>query len=197
MKLKSVQSIITSSKRVVLYNGDFEQWIGDGCAAYPLYGLPQLREINLKAFLDVTDEQYEKFKSEEQDADFIFDDNSDNESELSAMNITLNYRGIEVIPLKGKQQFFIKLKYLKPFKNTYLLRYFVRRDRSGQVYIAVKEGFTLRAVIIPESLVDEELVDIMKSLYANCVEELNRIRQQEQEEEKAENLKNLRFMDGE
>lgn len=57
MKLKKVISLCHQRKTFRLFdkiseNGEIVQWMGDGCAAYPLNGLPILDEETLRKHAD-------------------------------------------------------------------------------------------------------------------------------------------------
>ena len=62
MKLKKVISLCHQRKTFRLFdkiseNGEIVQWMGDGCAAYPLNGLPILDEETLCAVFDISEKQ--------------------------------------------------------------------------------------------------------------------------------------------
>lgn len=170
MKMKAVQALLNSGKRVILFQGE-EQWIGDGSSAYPLHGLPPLKKENLKAFLDCNEKQWEKFYVQEDEPSFSTEDNALEEEDLEYTGLSIRYMERELVPLIGAGRiYFVQNKYIKPLTED--ISFHLRKTSNGQSCIAVKEGFLLRAVIMPCECVNEQFCNIIESLCANCNNEL-------------------------
>ena len=61
MKLKKVAALCSSANAFCLFDrvdgdGVVTQWLGDGCCAFPLHGLPVLSEPELYRMFDVSEE---------------------------------------------------------------------------------------------------------------------------------------------
>ena len=170
MKMKAVQSLLSSGKRVILYQGE-EQWIGDGYAAYPLHGFPVLKKDNLKAFLDCNEKQWEKFYVQEDKLPFSIEDNILNETDLEYMGLMIRYEECDLIPIVGAERiYFVQNKYIRPLTKD--ISFHLRTDESGQHCIAVKEGFLLRAVVMPYDCVNDSFAELIRQLSEQCYAEL-------------------------
>lgn len=191
MKMKAVQALLNSEKRVILFQGQ-EQWIGDGNAAYPLHGLPPLKQENLKAFLDCNEKQWEKFYVQEDEASFSIEDNILEEEDLEYIGLTIRYMERELVPLIGAGHiYFVQTKYIKPLIED--ISFHLRKTFKEQPYIAVKEGFLLRAVIMPCECVDEQFCNIIGNLYVNCNNEFKYQIDMQQAMEECEKYSKLLF----
>ena len=69
------------------------------------------------------------------------------------------YKGQPIIPLRASGSIlFMDPKYLKPFDDYELYE----SQSPGMSYIAVKSGFSLRAIILPKRIVDEDFAEKMR-----------------------------------
>lgn len=62
MKLKKVAALCSSANAFCLFDrvdgdGVVTQWLGDGCCAFPLHGLPVLSEPELYRMFDVSEKK--------------------------------------------------------------------------------------------------------------------------------------------
>ena len=65
MKLKTVAALCSSANAFCLFDrvdgdGVVTQWLGDGCCAFPLHGLPVLSEPELYRMFDVSEKKQDK-----------------------------------------------------------------------------------------------------------------------------------------
>ncbi len=167
MKLKDVSALLRSGRTIIISEGRDCQWIGDGSAAYPMYGLPAMKKENLPVLLDIPESKQDSYTIQNTVLPFSEDDNTLNEYEITDLKTDINYRGVTLSVFVGSGRlFFVKPKYLKPLGDMPDRRYFARIS-NGTYAIAVKEGFFLRAVIMPfVNIVDEDFVAVMKTIYS-------------------------------
>ena len=169
MGIKKIEAICKASRRIVVLWGGECQWIGDGSAFYPVYGLPILTEEHIFTMFDISEDKRSKylFNETELPAAYNFTDYCDSELPLVREDISLIRYGATLIPLKTSEGItFVNKRYLKPLEdgeNEYVLC--ERTDKNGRVYIVAKQGFLLAAVIMPASVVDQSFVEILKTMY--------------------------------
>lgn len=194
MKLNKIFSLLKQRKSVIIAVGETAQWIGDGQAMYPVYDLPELKENNLQALLDLSDKEWDKYTCERHDhLNFSEDDFVTGQVSLSELSVNVNYKGKQLIPLIGAGRiYFVSVKYLKPFGDVPLTFSFRAKGSRGEGVIAVIEGMLLRGVIAPEEVIDTVFTETVYKIYA-----LAKRQQEEREEinEAADELENLRFED--
>lgn len=152
MKIKKVEALCKSDRRIILYEGDGVQWIGNGCAAYPLHNMPVLDETNVFTLFDVAEKDREKYylRSEELPAALDFNDSSDTEVMLDRVPIDLYISGHGVASYVGSSGIiFVENRYLAPFtKQEGGFELYERFTKIGKPYIAVKSGLFLVGVIM-------------------------------------------------
>lgn len=172
MKISSIEQICKSAKRIDLYSSAATraQWISDGGAYYPLYNLPRLQEENVFTLFDIPEKKQDKINFEHKDqlpANINFSDADNSENALEFGNISIQARGRVFAPLKTSLGvIYINEKYLKPFSNAENgVQLYERYTPGGEIYIAVKEGFLLTGIIIPEDIVTKEFVEELKTIY--------------------------------
>lgn len=176
MKIKSVESIVKQRKRIhVLWDGDV-QWLSDGYAAYPFHGFPPLSEENIFKFFDIPEDKQGKYSYVEGQfpIKLCAADTDKDELPVKRAGLRLVRYGVELLPLYTKDGIvFIDTKYLAPFSdqvNGYEL-YERKTMTTGQTYIAVKCGFLLVGIILPDMIAGDkdyvqELTDITTLLVA-------------------------------
>lgn len=173
MKLKKVGSICAATGRYYLFDvKDSEgnvtgQWLGDGCAVYPLEGMPYMEMENVCAMYDLTEKKQEKSVLRHQAAPEAigWEDTDPTERLLEDPKLCIRYDGREMLPLETSQGIvFIDEKYLAPLNSTEYMRLYERRTRDGNVYIAAKIALLVQAVIMPVDAVNEALVAAVSDL---------------------------------
>lgn len=198
MKLNAVFQILKSRKRAMIFQGDQCQWLSDGVAAYPIYGLPEIKEENLKTLLDLNDKQWGEFIVRYDTPKFDESDTEPGEVPLVDLGLSICYQGKELIPLMGmKKIYYIQARYIKPFGTMDDVLFYAWYNEKGSCYIAVKEGMLLRGVTTLYDVADEEFADKLREIYNLTNNAVMDKRLMEQAEAEAEEMQNLRFEDSE
>lgn len=170
MKIKAVESILKSAKTLYLYSGNRHgQWLGDGCAVYPVNNLPVLNEKYLFSLFDIPEEKQSKYLFQEHGFPkrIDFRDYVENEIILQRVNITINTAGRELEPMfTSKGGVFINTKYLKPFADEpdgfeLYERYF---SDDKEPYIVAKSGMLDIGIIIPYRIEGDQLLKTLEAL---------------------------------
>lgn len=160
MKLSKLWALLKASKYITKWEGSDTEWLSDGRAFYPVYGLPTLTEQALRTMLDVDEDKWTGYHyREEGELPFSDLDNFQDDEELHVSKVTFTVWDVEFLALtKGLDIYLISTKRLKPLDSGGLSFYF----RDG--YIAVKEGMVLRAVITPEIIIDDMVLAELMSI---------------------------------
>lgn len=186
MKLSKLWALLKASKYITKWEGSDTEWLSDGRAFFPVYGLPTLTEQALRTMLDVDEDKWTSYHyREEGELPFSDLDNFRDDEELHASKVTFTVYGVEFVALtKGLDIYLVTMKELKPLGSESLSFYL----RDG--FVAVKEGMVLRAVITPEIITEDiilaELMSIATKLHGAArdrqLQEFAEQRYQESEE---------------
>lgn len=186
MKLSKLWALLKASKYITKWEGSDTEWLSDGRAFFPVYGLPALTEQALRTMLDVDEDKWTSYHyREEGELPFSDLDNFRDDEELHASKVTFTVWGVEFVALtKGLDIYLVSMKELKPLGSESLSFYL----RDG--FVAIKEGMVLRAVITPEIIIDDmvlaELMSIATKLHGAArdrqLQEFAEQRYQESEE---------------
>lgn len=177
MKLKRIAALCQKSKRYILCNiidsaGTITQWLGDNNAAYPLHGLPQLDRDSLCKMFDISEKQKDNvyIGLEEMPKGINTKDTDPAERPVEEERLGFIHYGKELILLKTQEGIvFIQEKYLSPLEDELdALVFYERKKETGQVYIAVKAGLMLRAVIMPCEVVNLPFIDQLEKILREC-----------------------------
>ena len=177
MKLKKVAALCSQSGIFYLYdqideNGEVVcQWLGDGCAAYPITGLPYMDTDNICAMFDIPEKKQEKmiFRHTPAPVDINWEDTDTEEWKIDDPRLCVRHEGREMLPLRTTAGLtFIQEKYLAPLDNLDYMNLYERRSKSGGVYIVAKIGMMVQAVIMPMDVVTDDLVDRLDELTRMC-----------------------------
>lgn len=154
MKLSKLWALLKASKYITKWEGSDTEWLSDGRAFFPVYGLPTLTEQALRTMLDVDEDKWTSYHyREEGELPFSDLDNFRDDEELRASKVTFTVYGVEFVALtKGLDIYLVSMKELKPLDSEGLGFYL----RDG--FVAVKEGMVLRAVITPEIITDDMIL---------------------------------------
>ncbi|MBQ8961631.1 MAG: hypothetical protein IJ071_10550 [Ruminococcus sp.] len=161
MKLQKLWALLKASKYIIKWKGTDAEWLSDGYAAYPVYGLPELSEDMLRTMLDVDEDKWSGYRyREEAEPPFSDEDNFRDDEELRVSQVTFTVHGVEYIALtQGLDIYLIRCKELKPLDSSEGLGFYLRDG-----YVAVKEGMILRAVILPEIITDDTILAEIMSI---------------------------------
>ena len=182
MKLKKVISLCNQQKTFRLFDkisegGEIVQWMGDGCAAYPLNGLPILDEETLCAVFDISEKQLKNTSVQRltmPDALNVGDTDPD-ERVLKDDDFSITYGGTEVLPLRTRTGIiFIQQKYLAPLEDVLdVVQLYERVTPDGQTYVAAKAGLLIAAVFFPYSVINEKFVTRLEEITRESRRALN------------------------
>lgn len=173
MKLKKISQLCNKQKAYIIYdkpsrNGGTTQWLGDGCAAYPLDGLPLLDTDSLCRMFDISKKQRDKMIIQQTDKPegVCMDDAGPGECKAEKMEPGIVRGGREFIPLMTRAGIvFIQKKYLAPLdEEGVVLEFYERRTPGGQIYIAIKTGMLCRGLVFPGEIVDDKFVHQLEDM---------------------------------
>lgn len=185
MKLKKVVSLCLSSGRVQLFDhvdndGVVGQWLGDGCALYPLGNVPYLDEDTACAVFDITEKKRGKMmvsKDAMPERISVADYNA-GDRQAEDMGISISYKGTSVQPLlirPNREIIYIQKKYLAPLDDVMDdLQFCVREMPGGERYVVAFVGLLIAAVILPYTLMGEEYVDKLEDIARMTSTEIER-----------------------
>lgn len=173
MKIKHITALCKREQIVYLYDGsDGQQYVGDGAAIYPLYGLPRLDEKSILTVLDVPDDKRPEWEVRRRTLEVNAED-ADPEEEPVGMEyrgLALVVDGDSIAPLKtSRGMVFIRTKYMSPLMDHRGLTFFMRTTYQQDPCIAVKEGFLLRALIMPREVVNDEFLQKIEAFRLDCI----------------------------
>lgn len=177
MKLKKLASICNSHKRVDIYeqhltDGEVKQFISDGGAIYPIYGLPRLDKENLLTIFDIAPEDWEKWRVNIKSPplgyclDDVTEDGEDEAVEVFYNPVVMNISALKPVKTSVGTVFY-QDKYLDPVKDADQgIQFYVRYTPKGNPYIVIKSGLFLQAVISecrPEEVHVRRMEEMLRS----------------------------------
>lgn len=175
MKIKSIAAICKKSRIAHIYHQageDGVQWIGNGMAAYQLLNLPRLDAESLLTIFDVPEKNKEKWCVMELGVPDNIDlsDVAEQEWRVELCGPEIGWQDMTLLPYRTREGIvFIDSKKLTPLADMLeVITLFERRSKRGEVYLAVKAGLLLKAVIRPENVITETLVQELSSLAYQC-----------------------------
>lgn len=183
MKLKKLGEILKKSKRAVIFQKQTEsgfvvQYLSDGSGIYPCFGLPRLTKEGLLTILDIEKSKWDGWHVSEKEIpeDICLSDTDDVEWNAfpTFYNIDLGNRVVTPLETELNGIVFLDIKYLTPLQDTPGLQFFIRKSRGGELYIAVKNGVLLVAVIMPVRVVCGAFLEKSREFMARITTELVR-----------------------
>ena len=167
MKIKAVESIIKANRAIYISKGDGCQWIGNGAAMYPLYGLPELSQENIFTMFDIPEDKREKYTFMQiQNARDL--DNYPGEQEVYSLSTSIVASGALLnVYETSRGAVFLDARYLRPFRDDDI-SVFERIGDNG-VYIAVKKGFFLAGIIAPAAVNAGQVFSDLKRIHASML----------------------------
>ena len=170
MEIKKIINLCKKSGKLRIFENEGAQWISDGAAAYPLFGLPYFTEESICAAYDILGKKAEKMHITfdlKLPSYLDFSDYAEGETEckrgsplFGALIPITTAHGIE----------FIQSKYLTPFTDSddNMLFIYERTNAAGMTYFAIKDGFMLVGLVMPYDCINEEFVKRLKDLAEQC-----------------------------
>lgn len=146
MKIKKLARLCSARKRIHLYDGDKVQYIGDGSAIYPVWGMPDLDEESMMVVFDVPEKKQKNFSVSRELAPERINLKDVDETEQLVERLGFEMDGM-VLLRTSKGLAMIDGKYLGPVDDEENLELYERTGKDGAQYIAAKAGFNLLALI--------------------------------------------------
>ena len=157
----------------------YEQWLTNGFAAWPLCGVPELSEEYICQLYDINDKQREKISfhiNMEIPKNYCFNDSDRFEvpAQPLSMNIVIKGKGILQPLLFERGLVLIEKRFTEPLMDSQEedITYWIRYADTDNVYVAVKVGLLLYAIIVPTVLTDTDYTGI-KSIYTAATVTMN------------------------
>ncbi len=167
MILKAIEQLCKHSKIITLYNTEYEQWISDGYAIYPLIKMPRLTEETILTVLNIPEDKKKKYmiKVDPMPKMYCIEDIADHERQIEKKWFQLQGS----IPLQTSQGVqFIQASTLKPVSDIDQLSIWERTTEAGHTYFAVKDGMMIRAIILPHRFLSKIMVENLQQLANQC-----------------------------
>lgn len=176
MKIKKLAALCKKRKRAIIYERRIDdtdivqQYVSDGCALYPIFGLPRLDKESLLTIFDVDQDEWEKRHVSVLDTppEALYQDTWERESPVGRFYQPMIINGdlIKPVPICGDTVFFNDA-YLDPIRDGENLTYY-GRIYNGDWIIVVKSGLLLQAAIYPVEVVTDTWLEMMESMLAGC-----------------------------
>ena len=136
MKIKSLAAICKRRKNIVLFHdGSDQQYISDGNAVYPVFGLPELNTDYVLTIFDVPEKDRDKYITRETTLPDGINLSDDDYSERAVISIPISiaYGGTPLRPLKTTGGIvYIDSRYLSPLADMLdVLELYERRTTAG------------------------------------------------------------------
>lgn len=182
MKIKAIASLLKGNRLINLWDCGDTQWISNGRAAYPLYGMPRLDEETVMTVMDIPEKDRDKYIVDNLGAPtkLNLSDYDDTERRLPPPMLTIGYGGEVLMPARTSLGLmFFDPAYLKPIDEDYEL--FEREDKDGEMYIAVKAGLLLKGIILPKVENAEDIAERLSKLLDELRQTISRIEQATEE----------------
>jgi len=170
MKIKALATLCKKSKAIIIYDNkqDDIQWLSDGGAIYPLLKMPFMTENNIFALFDIPESKENKYYCKQMETSEVLNFNNDDdvENELKEERVLFTRDGRTLKPFQtSKGLIFIDAEHLKPIADEFEVKYYERFSKiKKDVYIAVKNGMEVIALIMPFNCIDDNFVQQMDDL---------------------------------
>lgn len=166
MKISKIASLCKKRKLIFLMDDEYGgvQWLGDGVAAYPLYGMPELDAETICPVLSISEKEAEHIHIQHISfpTEISTKDSDSTEICMEDRLLTIN-TGLGLLAAYRANEStieFVDTKYITPLLDGQdYPEIFLRRTSSGEHYFAAKHGLMLAAVIMPTDALSKELVD--------------------------------------
>ena len=165
MQFKKIISLCKREKKIILFNEQGKQWIGNGAVFFCLDGYPAMSEENIFRVFDIKKDEESKYlltDSDETAALLDFGENETAEYDLATSPYIFRCSGGDYMPrASGGELHLLDTEYLSAFGGGVNL--FARRSPAGRLYVAVRRGIFLEGLI---TLDDEPLPEFEKWINA-------------------------------
>lgn len=177
MKIKKLAAICKKKKRAIIYERQIDdtdavqQYISDGYAIYPVFGLPRLDKENLLTIFDVDQSEWNKWHVSIRDTapDVYVQDVWPQEQPIGRFYQPIVHSGdlLKSVQICGETVFFNDA-YMDPVRDGENLLYYGRANLNRQPVIVVKSGLLLQAAIMPVEIANEDWLEMMEEMLAGC-----------------------------
>ncbi len=189
MIFKNLTALCRQHKCIWLFDGaNGVQWITEGHALYPLHGMPELSGNVLARVFDVPEKDIGKYSiqhKEQLPAVYDYGDCIGAEIQLTPEPIIIKRYDTILCPVQtSRGLMFYDPEYLKPLRDLQdTLEIHERATPEGQVYLAVKSGFLLQAIILPQKPDNCRLLAELQGLTQALLETVESEKDEEDEDE--------------
>ena len=162
MKLKKLAQVCKKTRCITIFEKTEEyveqQYISDGCAVYPIYGLPVLDREALLTIFDIEHSKWDDWTVSRRaapDSRYInLEDYDETEVPIRHLFPPVIYRDRQLMlcDLGDGEIMMVDSDYLEPVSDGVSREFYVRTGENGSKVLAVKDGLMLTAVILPMSL---------------------------------------------
>ena len=170
MKLKKIESLIKRSKSVAIVENGGAFWLGNEQAMYPTY----FEHMDFDTLMTVFDLDEKKRESITAVASALIA--RADTSDTCAGELPLKRHAMRIawgkpllalyVGLDAREIFYIDERFLEPVSDAKDgVELYLRRDRIGQPYIAIKSGMLLIGLVEPEAVVNKLMLEQLKTLY--------------------------------
>lgn len=175
MNFDKIKAICKKSRVISLYNTEDYQWLGDDFALYPLYEHPEYNEDTIASVLSLDEKKKNEmiYRVGDMPAVINCSDATDSDKLCGVFSTNLQCMNRAVIPLMtSKGLRFIETKYITPLiKDNY--EFYERMRADGSLYIVVKVGFVVEALIQPcDHIITPSLIDELNKIADGASETL-------------------------
>lgn len=177
-----IKALCKKAKVITLFDTENCQWLGDDTAIYPLYDHPEYSKETIANVLSLDEKKKQEMRYHlgEFPITLNCNDIAKDEKPCGVFGINIYWNGESLIPLQTSDGLkVIKSKYISPvIKENY--EFYERKTPAGEVYIAIKVGFMLEAIIVPcQMYVTEALVKELYNLAESASEAVANIMKSE------------------
>lgn len=143
------------------------QWIGDGTSVFPMHGIPELDDEQIKFLFDIPEEKREKcivsHMGEIGDMFDVSDSAADNE--VIVMKPAMMINGKLLCPVSTSAGIaFFNPELLTPIRDCPDAKLYERYDPEARLYFVAKSGMLVEAVIMPSKPDAKELLDNLNKI---------------------------------
>ena len=179
MKLKDIAKLCASTNRISISDVNGTQWLGNGYACYPVYGLPELDTDTVAAVLDFDESKQEAIRTLRLEMEDYYDLSDTVSGEETLTNVVLRFlhggKTIDAWTTEDGRIVFINASLTKPyFADEDEARLYLRYTKGGKKYIVGKSGMFVSAVIAPFEFKQED-AETMRTIFGNLTGEMQNI----------------------
>ncbi len=186
MKVRKVVDLCKRNRIIHLYDDEDVQWISDGAALYPLWGMPTFDEMTIKNSYDFTEKQWSEMlftRNSGLPSGYETEDLPNHERRAERMPLWIRYAGVSAVPyIVSTGVAWMDSAYLTPFGTEERLEVWERRTEDGSLYFAVKIGLELVAIVLPCLFPGEEITHHLDLLAGLCRRSLQNEKREESQQ---------------